>query len=73
MEERVLEILKDLFELDSVDKTCSQMTCEKWDSMGQLNLVVELESEFDVTLEPEEIGEMKSFNDIIRILKSKGV
>lgn len=73
MEEKVLEILKDLFELDTVDKTCSQETCEKWDSMGQLNLVVELESEFDVTLEPEEIGEMKSFNDIIRILKSKGV
>lgn len=73
MEEKVLEILKDLFELDTVDETCSQTTCEKWDSMGQLNLVVELESEFDVTLEPEEIGEMKSFGDIIRILKSKGV
>lgn len=71
MEEKVLEILKDLFELDTVDTTCSQTTCEKWDSMGQLNLVVELESEFDVTLEPEEIGEMKSFDDIIRILKSK--
>ena len=71
MEEKVLEILKNLFELDTVDKTCSQETCEKWDSMGQLNLVVELESQFDVTLEPEEIGEMKSFNDIIRILKTK--
>lgn len=71
MEEKVLEILKNLFELDTVDETCSQTTCEKWDSMGQLNLVVELESEFDVTLEPEEIGEMKSFNDIIRILKTK--
>lgn len=71
MEEKVLEILRDLFELDTVDETCSQETCEKWDSMGQLNLVVELESEFDVTLEPEEIGEMKSFNDIIRILKTK--
>ena len=68
-----MEILKDLFELDSVDKTCSQTTCEKWDSMGQLNLVVELESEFDVTLEPEEIGEMKSFDDIIQLLKAKGV
>ena len=71
MEEKVLEILKNLFELDTVDETCSQETCEKWDSMGQLNLVVELESEFDVTLEPEEIGEMKCFNDIIRILKDK--
>lgn len=73
MEEKVLEILKDLFELDTVDETCSQTTCEKWDSMGQLNLVVELESEFDVTLEPEEIGEMKSFKDIVKLLKAKGV
>ena len=73
MEEKVLEILRDLFELDTVDNTCSQQTCEKWDSMGQLNLVVELESEFDVTLEPEEIGEMKCYDDIVRILKSKGV
>ena len=71
MEEKVLEILKNLFELDSVDETCSQENCEKWDSMGQLNLVVELETEFDVTLEPEDIGEMKSFKDIIRILKTK--
>ena len=71
MEEKVLEILKNVFELEHVDKTCSQATCEKWDSMGQLNLVVELESEFDVSLEPEEIGEMKSFEDVIRILKSK--
>ncbi len=71
MEEKVLEILKNVFELETVDTTCSQTTCEKWDSMGQLNLVVELESEFDVSLEPEEIGEMKSFDDIIRILKSK--
>lgn len=71
MEEKVLEILKNLFELDTVDENCSQETCEKWDSMGQLNLVVELESEFDVTLEPEEIGEMKSFSDIIIILKKK--
>lgn len=73
MEEKVLEILKNLFELDTVDETCSQTTCEKWDSMGVLNLVVELESEFDVSLEPEEIGEMKNYNDIIRILKAKGV
>lgn len=71
MEEKVLEILKDLFELDIVDETCSQETCENWDSMGQLNLVVELESEFDVNLEPEEIGEMRCYDDIIRILKTK--
>ena len=71
MEDKVKEILMNLFDLESVDETCSQETCEKWDSMGQLNLVVELETEFDITLEPEEIGEMRSYGDIIRILKAK--
>lgn len=71
MEEKVLEILKELFELDTVDESCSQKTCEKWDSMGQLNLVVELEDAFEVSLEPEEIAEMKSYGDIIKLLKEK--
>ena len=73
LEERVLRVLKNTFELDTVDASCSQETCEKWDSMGQLNLVIELESEFDVSLEPEEIGKMVAFDDIIRLLKSKKV
>ena len=63
MEEKVLEILKETFELDSVDKTCSQTTCEAWDSMGQLNLVVELEDAFNISLEPEDIIKMKSYNE----------
>ena len=71
MEEKELEILKDLFELDTVDNTCSQNTCEKWDSMAHLNLVVELESEFGVSFEPEEIAEMQSFNTVIKVLKEK--
>ena len=73
MEEKILDILKETFELEQVDKTCSQQTCPAWDSMGQLNLVVELETEFDVTIEPEEIGEMKCFDDIVRILKTKDI
>ena len=73
MEDKILEILKDTFQLDSVDRNCSQSTCDSWDSMGQLNLVAELEDAFDISLEPEEIGTMKSFDDIVRILKGKGV
>lgn len=73
MEEKILDILKETFELDAVDKTCSQASCEAWDSMGQLNLVAELEDAFDISLEPEEIGMMKSFNDIVSILKEKGI
>ena len=68
-----MDILKDVFELDVVDESCSHENCAAWDSMGQLNLVAELEDIFDVSLEPEEIGSMKSYEDIVRILKSKGV
>ena len=71
MEDTVLDILKNVFGLDSVDETCSQTNCEKWDSLGQLNLVVELEEAFNVSFEPEEIGEMKSYSDIIEILEAK--
>lgn len=71
MEEKVLNILKNVFDLENVDATCSQKTCEKWDSMGQLNLIVELESEFGVTFEPEEMEQMKSVSDIIMILSTK--
>lgn len=73
MEEKVLKILQEIFELDTVDVTCSQTSCEAWDSMGQLNLVAELEDAFAINLEPEEIGAMKCFDDIIRILKAKGI
>ena len=73
MEEKILEILKESFELETVDTTCSQQACDAWGSMGQLNLVAELEDAFDVSLEPEEIGMKKSFDDIVHILKTKGV
>ena len=73
MEEKILDVLKETFELDTVDKQISQQNCEAWDSMGQLNLVADLEDAFDVSLEPEEIGDMKCFDDIVRILESKGV
>ena len=70
MEEKILEILKNVLETD-VDKNCSQENCDAWDSMKQLDLVVELESEFDISLEPEEIGEMKSFQDVLNLVGKK--
>jgi acyl carrier protein len=73
MEEKILEVLKTTFELDVVDISISQQNCEAWDSMGQLNLVADLEEAFDISLEPEEIGEMRSYDDIVRILKTKNL
>ena len=70
MEEKVLDILRNLFEDDNIDETCSQRNCDKWDSMAQINLAIELEEAFGIILEPEQIGEMVSYTDIVRILNS---
>lgn len=73
MEQRILDVLKETFELDSVDTTCSQQTCEAWDSMGSLNLAVELEVEFRISLTPQEIASLHSYVDILNILKTKSI
>lgn len=73
MEEKILEILRQVLEVGDIDATCSQETCAAWDSLHHLNLVVELEDAFDVSFEPEEIGAMKSVADIGKLLKAKGI
>ena len=71
MEEKVLEILKEVLEDENVNIETSQENNSNWDSLRHLNLIVELESDFDVSFEPEEIAEMSSVKKIIAILKSK--
>ena len=42
MEEKLLAVLKETFELETISRNISQQNCEAWDSMGQLNLVADL-------------------------------
>ena len=71
MEEKVLEIMKEVFEMDAVTTDVSQKNCERWDSLHHLTLASELEDAFDIELEPEEIGQMTDFARVIEILKTK--
>jgi acyl carrier protein len=64
MRERIKQVLKDAFDLDEVTDDISQKTCAVWDSMHHLQLVVGLETEFDISFEPEDIGSMKSLDEI---------
>lgn len=71
MEEKILEIMNRVFQTESLGTDCSQPNCEKWDSLHHLNLIVELEDEFDVEFEPEEIADMKTFSKIKEIIVLK--
>ena len=71
MEQQVLDVLRRVFKDASIDETCSQKNCKKWDSMNHLNLIVELEMEFGISLEPEEIGQMVDYASVVEIVKQK--
>ena len=73
MEDKILNIIKDVFELEDIDNNVSQDNCIKWDSLNHLNLILEIEMEFDVSFDPEEIAEIKSASNILSLLKKRNL
>lgn len=71
MDEQIIEIMKRVFNTDAISTSTNQSSCDKWDSLHHLNLIVELEDAFDTEFEPEEIAEMKSFEMVKKILSEK--
>ena len=71
LEEKVLEIMREVFDMEEVSTDASQKNCERWDSLHHLSLASELEETFDIELEPEEIAEMTDFSRVIAMLESK--
>ncbi|MBC8320434.1 MAG: acyl carrier protein [Bacteroidetes bacterium] len=43
----------------------------EWDSLKHITIIADLESEFDVLFEPEEIVEMNSSEKIVEIIRKK--
>ena len=71
MKDKVIKIMKDVLETEDISLNTSQDNCENWNSLRHLNLVSELEDEFGVEFETEEIAEMHSVNSIIEIVKKR--
>ena len=71
LEDRILEIMHEVFEMEDVSTTASQKNCERWDSLHHLTLASEIEDSFDIDLEPEEIAEMTDFSRVVEMVKSK--
>ena len=71
LEERVLELMREVFGAEEVTTASSQKNCEQWDSLRHLTLASELEDSLNIELEPEEIAEMTDFSKVIEMLKTK--
>ena len=57
--------------LEEINDDTSPNNCSSWDSFNMLQLVIEIENEFDVKLEISEIVTIKSFGDVSSIIESK--
>lgn len=44
-----------------------------WDSIGVLNLIAAFDEKFSIQLSDEEVGQMKTINDVLNILEHRGI
>lgn len=71
MKEKLLNIFKETLEVSDIDETVSQSNCEAWDSIKHLNLIIAIEGEFGISLEPEEMEKMTDFGAALKIVEGK--
>jgi acyl carrier protein len=73
MEERVKQIMADIFDINprKINKSTSMDNVASWDSLKHINLILELEQEFRISLDTKEIEAMLSFDNILKTLKMK--
>lgn len=75
MEQKLKTVMTDVFEIssDKIDRSTTMEEIEQWDSLKHIELMTVLEEKFDISLEMEEMIEMTTFEDIKRILITKGI
>jgi len=44
---------------------------EKWDSIGNFNLLLSIEKRFQINFNPQEFNKLNSFNEILKIVAKK--
>ena len=71
MKEKVIEIMKTIFECENIDKDSNPNTIDSWDSLNHVKMIAVLEEEFDVEFDHDEIIEMLSLEKILNVLAGK--
>ena len=75
MDERLKKVIREVFEIteETIDENWTSDDIPDWDSVGHLNLIMEVEKEFNIKVEIEEMFEIEKLADITKILKKRKV
>jgi acyl carrier protein len=73
--ERVAAIFEKVFGIEPGDFSLDTVPEDvlRWDSLGHMTLIMDLEDAFGVHFEADEIAELSSGRKIVEILRAKGV
>lgn len=71
--DQIQTMASDLFGVpaERITADSSPQTLEAWDSIQHLNLVLAVEEKFGLQLSPEEIEQMKSIGETVKLVESK--
>jgi acyl carrier protein len=66
-EQKLKRVLSETFHVseEKITPDTRQSELENWDSLGQLRLIMEIESAFDISFSMEEVVELNSFEKIL--------
>ncbi|TKY80200.1 acyl carrier protein [Pectobacterium polonicum] len=66
------EILEEVLECTFFDDI-SKDNCESWDSINHVNIILELQDEYDIKISPQDIDKLLSYQSILHYLKKQGI
>jgi acyl carrier protein len=66
-------VIKRVFRADNLPAEATMADVEAWDSLTHMDLVADIESNFDITLTGDEIAGMQSVGAIRQVLQARGV
>jgi acyl carrier protein len=72
---KIDSIIAEVFDINicDINEDLTPEDLEKWDSIGQLFLIISIENEFDITLDSNEIFSINSVGDIYNIFRNRGM
>jgi len=73
MNDKLFKIIASVLEMDvkEVNEDFSESSSEKWDSLAQLMMMEEIETEFKVNIPIEDVMELTSVKRILEFLEHK--
>lgn len=73
MESKFMDVMAEMFEVDAneLSMDIEYKNYEKWDSLKMMNIVMELEDAFDISIPLEKISNVKTLKDLYDIVRGK--